>query len=1161
MLNSSTITTPSTTTTVVTTTTVTTPNQLTPNTPTTEECEPTEHSTTMAIRASARRFLGYGFDRVHGGGLLQRVLDEYPNTDIDVSDQENIFEHQVGASEEETLIALQQKINMKFGVKYNRSASGGASIFSRNVSTTESHANDVVCSFLCIQRARCSFGKVPKLAPGRTIIDPDIGDSFVRAGILYVGYYINIILHTVNNVQGDVEELKSQAGATCTTLAKVAVHRNETEAFLTNRRVIGVNVRLQEFGGYQSGINLSEITDLEQAVRALAQIENHFRATVPTLDNWDIHIDPSAGHLETYETFAPPTFVAPMISSCDVPSASASTVMTPYTSRDLAEEILNELSPQDNDLLGDINFQTMLDTLPETFPTLVNQISNRAIQRKALLVLGKTGIGKSVMIGCLLGHKIITKWGSNGGSMLDYQEERSGCPPVGHEGSTTKGCHLYIDPQANVEYIDCAGTIDTSGREAEICNAMAIKALVKRVCPSKVILVCKSEDIIGERGTNFWDLINKLRRCLTNPTDPKLWSSILFVVNDHTKKLNKWTGTPMSTTEVHKYIMSELKTIESTLKKDYEKLKKQISPRSSLITFINWLDRNFTVLDEVSEKDPPPEPVTTMTRVDEQASKMLSDLQSKLLPLRLLLKHPEQLIIADILSEGAKLRADILASLSTSQQTNILEGAFTPEHLYEEKIAQLNHKFNTTLVVIASYFTRLIQKKNDCTTDINEISAELEAIKANIRHYEDEKRQLCSNVEAFLGGNQPRIDELNAKLGIEDKEHPELSTVKYKQRYDLEQKLHTLENLIKGLSTDESPIILPPIGPTEPIAPRPFWSWNAKRYFFQYHGVSYLEGSGLQIPKERVRNYVHGSMQDTEHEHGYKEYYEPAWWGYAEDCTVKLIMKIRSKDSPATHAKIREFETELTGVKGQLETLKASIDGLEAQKNGIVRGIIRNATLQISSAISSLIERKKEIQIRLEQKKQKSEEIKFKINSYRDFCNLFLSIIDTFFDLVGKQEKEIFLKFISAYRPIIEPSRQCKIFSSLLKESPTIVASDGVISVMPFLYTMQANNGLIERGKEMEPPSPLATTIATTGGGGSCSPDQPNQSHTAASSSGTITVTTNAAEASLALFTSKITTFPSPSTVNPNATAATVASTAPMISQQLSLAPGSGGGL
>ena len=960
----------------------------------------------LAIRSSARRFLGYGFDRTRGR-LLQMVLDNYPDTDIDVRYQNSIITCQIGESEQDTLTELQHSFGIKLGVNYN-GISGGASIGAGSATKSKSYSKDVVCTFFHIQSAQCSFKNRPMLAAGKTINDLDIGDSFVEGGRVYVGYYINITLHTSNNTQENETSSHIAGDISYLPLLHLGAKREEIERFLNGRQVTSVTMDVRGFGGYNPKIGLLRITNLELAASECERIGRDFATALPTLQDWEMDIDPTQ-HIGNYTVFTPSRSAPPpSLPIYDLPPMPPPAGFSDQISWDesLANGICALLSDEDRKALdeGNVSLSIMLKTIKEVFLDTVEQIHKHQPGKKAILFLGRSGIGKSSAIASLLGYELVQKQLKDGSLIIDYKTTGSGCPTLGHDpsNSKTKGCYLYTNPDSQFEYIDCAGALDPQGIEADICNAMAIAMFIQHVRPAKIIIVCRSDYILVERAAAFISVIERLSRCLRYPTDLAIWPSIIFLVNDRLQP-----GVTLNVLAMRNLILTRLEGIANFFQGECNRLMPPTSTLGKLWSSISGNHSNTNSLDE------------TISDADKQKARRVIELKGKKRIVDLLRQHAEHnLVVANLLDPSARI--SVLKILDATQEESLPNGIFTPEHLYEDKISQLASKFNTVFSMTVSYFNVLITKKNNSIAAVTSLNERLHVIRGNIDQLESDRIQLDTNQLSPVNPRQVNILEINKQLGVLNEQNPASSTGKYKERHDLEVRKQVLKAKILELRNDMKPYRLPPIGPTTPITPRSIWAipdcW-AFEYIFKYQDIPFLSAH-LQIPPGREHDASAVITKIYQPDQGvYEANYLPEYNNHNEDCNVVAIVEVRAKDHFSTHASIRELEAELEGFNERLKTVEAAINGLLARQERLRSNVLTELQENSNTLIKERETTVKELRVNTE----KLAELTSIITSYSDFCTLLVNMISNFklnTQASTVREREIFAKFITNY-PIL----------------------------------------------------------------------------------------------------------------------------------------------
>ncbi len=139
--------------------------------------------------------------------------------------------------------------------------------------------------------------------------------------------------------------------------------------------------------------------------------------------------------------------------------------------------------------------------------------------QNAIMVIGRTGHGKSTLINCLAGAKLKAVRKGFPGELIIEAEENVGDIKIvsgGASGTTVPG--KYFDPQRGLTYFDCPGFDDTRGVEQEIANAYYIKHIFELAQRVKVIVVCKASEF-QDRLNTFTELIKKVTQLFPNITD------------------------------------------------------------------------------------------------------------------------------------------------------------------------------------------------------------------------------------------------------------------------------------------------------------------------------------------------------------------------------------------------------------------------------------------------------------------------------------------------------------------------------------------------------------------------------------------------------------------------------------------------------------------
>jgi len=170
-----------------------------------------------------------------------------------------------------------------------------------------------------------------------------------------------------------------------------------------------------------------------------------------------------------------------------------------------------ELSEKQKPILSEKEAEIIKESIVKTFSLIEEgkaQLSNHD-DEKVLLVIGKTGVGKSTLINYLSGAELVATKKGFGGYVLNVKEQ-VGNIKIGHSNvSETTVPNKWYDEKTGITYWDCPGFEDTKGAEQDIANAFYVQRLFNNP-KLKLVVVVQETTFMEDRGSKFIDLIGKL---------------------------------------------------------------------------------------------------------------------------------------------------------------------------------------------------------------------------------------------------------------------------------------------------------------------------------------------------------------------------------------------------------------------------------------------------------------------------------------------------------------------------------------------------------------------------------------------------------------------------------------------------------------------------
>ena len=160
----------------------------------------------------------------------------------------------------------------------------------------------------------------------------------------------------------------------------------------------------------------------------------------------------------------------------------------------------------------------------------LNQISSIATVKNPVMVLGRTGSGKSALINLLAGKPLVSRRNENTGEFfLDSPDMLPGITIGNDQPAETSVPHAWIY-NGNTAYWDCPGFDDNRGIEYEITNAFLIKKLFNAYQTCKILIVVSDADLNDIKAINLLSTVRALDLFLRSNID-KSRSGLMLVVS------------------------------------------------------------------------------------------------------------------------------------------------------------------------------------------------------------------------------------------------------------------------------------------------------------------------------------------------------------------------------------------------------------------------------------------------------------------------------------------------------------------------------------------------------------------------------------------------------------------------------------------------------
>jgi hypothetical protein len=957
---------------------------------------------TNAIYKIAKQCLGQGYDRVNKKTLNQ-AFENFSNDDINIDHYKTFDEGASGIDKETAISKLIRKIG--FNASLNFKVSAHPSLKYEKFSETTEETNKLVYASSFIHYVKFSFKNTPK---PKDNMDPElIGDAYVKSGWAYAGYTITLELSDRNHKEKNNNHFSTGVNFDIFKIALGLSFDKETDS-LKDKKFKNITFEAKGMGSYSVPTEyLSD--DMNLIKEALTKIKKDFLEKLPYIQYLQQCIEDD--DVTPYRIPKPkPDFLSfklpTLLDMEEIPQWPIGTWdgdLTILATK--IEAMFSEESKQKllENSLGDIELDFIFDSMMKVFS---ENFKNTKDQTSDTMVLGKSGAGKSLLIGYLLGNKVIEpETQLNHSRKLQFAKDEEHCPIIGSGVSVTKGCRTFK------KYIDTAGFLDTGGSSFDLCNAAAIH-MTTQVCSPKNLILVISPNVFDERGQEFLGLIKNLQKFLYNANDKSVLSSILLLINDKKNPIKPTVN----------LIVNQINDAINILQTEQKNLLGE-SKYNQLISYVSsfFFKKNESKIKEL------------LLQLPEKRRDKYFEYQNSVNILKTIIgiddgieeetvtnpnKKPN-IIVADFLTNETRKKIkeweESISSRSLSRES------FNMYSLVENGYSKFKYALNLGVL----YFDGLLREKER----VNNLLKRTEEL---IEECENHIRTLNNPTGIMPSKDYVDIKEkLLKKLGTIEE-----SLGKYKKQRDYN--IKEIDRLQKSTELK----VLAELKTSEPITYR-YWfvffdSW-AKKYTFNYSGSPFpikmekkennkIESSvakkedniDIIIEKSKSPGKFFDENDSKLCEGKYTVKYLPTWCHNLEDCKASVTLKVKEMNHPNTPVRINALyeelgdETVCHSIKYQVINLENEINDLKKEINSVNECINNSKTKE--SYIENISNNLKKLQDKKMQYSKALIGIDSNLNPYKEFCTVLGQTAHEFchtssIEVLDAKEKEIFDSF------------------------------------------------------------------------------------------------------------------------------------------------------
>jgi len=752
--------------------------------------------------------------------------------------------------------------------------------------------NRFSCAVTCLTVHDCAFRTFPFIKSDLLLSDPNNGDGVICSGRAFTGYQLLLEVETTED--NDVSRTTHSASVNFSILQGLIPINTSTKkemSKLKGKRITQISIKdLKGFGYAPPSIS----RDPAQIQKAIEELRVHFLSNSSNAQR-HFHVDPDTD-IRAFSSLPrrEPSLLAPLM-RIDLPSVDLT--REPEDPITLSYALGEEIESQCRDVLGplgDLKISDMLDATCAAFANAFDTFSSYSAPPSLTAVIGKTGAGKTLLVG-YLSQKPLEWTEVDGANVMDFvSSAKSKGLEVGHGASQTKGGRIFE------RYIDTAGLFDTQGETADICNSAAVNMLIKSFNTDRIIFVV-SKSFFDNRCTPLIALIKQIRRIISNPTRPEILSSLLFLVNEKRSNADAVIDS--------EGILKALYVALAQAKKNLVAERERLLPKGSLG---GWLFDTLTFNMRES------------ARINKAIERLPKGQRDKIIQLG------DEIEILEMIERHAKFMvADFSSDTTRTEiqewQRQAMSGALAESFTLDQLVPNGFYKFRTMVLGFVTHFNRKVIK----LVDLNKKLSDLES---SFKDKAGEKANLEQRNDASALTDNKRAREI------------ERERLK-KEEASLVKEVSDLQALIKSLQSDDTKTRLLTLQPDTPIVPRSFWGWGGLAYYYTF---SYdAKVPIVKVKRSKSPGTWETAAAKTNLDKGkYTVWYTPKWYGHQQDCTAKVAIYVANKDAPATIALKQQKEAELTTKQGDLVIKKREVlscrDKIDSYNVDITKGLRDN---------------------------------------------------------------------------------------------------------------------------------------------------------------------------------------------------------------------------